>query len=40
MNKVETILSNLTDLAKSSLPMLDCVSFGLWHRSFLRVGIL
>ncbi len=29
MNKVEAILSNLTDLAKSSLPVLDCVSFGL-----------
>lgn len=29
MNKVETILSNLTDLAKPSLPVLDYVSLGL-----------
>lgn len=29
MNKVETILSNLTDIAKSSLPVLDYVSLGL-----------
>lgn len=29
MNKVETILSNLIDLGKSSLPVLDCVSYGV-----------
>lgn len=29
MNKAEIILSNLTDLAKSSLPVLDYASLGL-----------